>query len=157
MLGFSTKSCSLSHCQSSTGRDGGDCLGRLEAAGVDAQGTCNRSTCSPLWQENWVSNKIRCTPECFTAGCDWSRAMCSQERASMATCPLFDAIVLASTLRARLSAPLVFVEGGSARFGCSPSRLWQARISRVEMLRACPQNHYASGFASPVCNELGRR
>ncbi len=100
-------------------RDGGDCIARLDAAGTEAQGICNRSECTPLYQDKWVSNNILCKPECFTASCDWSRSMCSQERASIATCPLFDAIALASTHRARRSAPLVFVKGGSARSQCS--------------------------------------
>ena len=100
------------------GRDGGDCTNIFWDAGVDVLRECNRSVCK-VWFEDYQSFPPGdCQAPCFKASCDWSRNMCYRERASLATCPLFDAAVLESTALARRDSEILFVQGGTAR--CAP-------------------------------------
>ena len=67
-------------------------------------------------EDYYNSAPLDCVSMCFHASCDWSRTMCYRERASVATCPLFDAAVLRSVTDARVNRTLRFVMGGTARF-----------------------------------------
>ncbi len=114
---------SLERCHSNyaflivlVGRDGGDCSSVFSGAGDQAFQECDRALCSHWFEEYAPTSAQSCQSECFTASCDWSRSMCSKERASLATCPLFDAAVLQSTTLASANRTLRFVVGGTARF-----------------------------------------
>lgn len=96
-------------------RDGGDCSGIFSSAGEDAFQECDRNVCPP-WLEDYLALYPQtCQSVCFHASCDWSQSMCPEERASLATCPLFDASVLQSTTLASKNRTLRFVMGGTAR------------------------------------------
>ena len=97
-------------------RDGGDCSDVFLGSGDDAGEECDRDVCLS-WAEEYVPLPTQtCQSECFNASCDWSRGKCSKERASLATCPLFDAAVLHSTSAASANRSLSFVVGGTARY-----------------------------------------
>jgi hypothetical protein len=108
---FQISVCATSHI-GATGRDNGDCNYRFEDAAQDVVLECDRSKCSPIDQEYFVS--AGCKESCFKASCDWSKSMCSNERANLAKCPLFDSTVL-SSIRLELNQSLKFVDGGTAR------------------------------------------
>ena len=110
-------------------RDGGDCSDTFWRAGEDTLAECDRSIC-PLWFQDYQSFPPGdCQSQCFNASCDWSREMCYKERASLATCPLFDAAVLESTARIRKDEELLFVTGGTARY---------ERLAAREQHQPCP-------------------
>ena len=97
-------------------RDGGDCSTVFFSSGESAFQECDRVICPP-WSEDYASYlPVTCQSPCFNASCDWSSSMCSLERASLASCPLFDAAVLQSTTLASANRTLRFVMGGTARF-----------------------------------------
>ena len=89
-------------------------------AGEDALGECDRDQCS-VWFQDYYNNAPLCTAACFTASCDWSRSLCAAQRASIATCPVFDAAVLQSIRSTQLREELLYIEGGTARSHCAPT------------------------------------
>ena len=99
-------------------RDAGDCSSIFLSSGEGYFQECNRNVCPPLSEDYYNSAPLDCVSMCFNASCDWSRTMCYKERASLATCPLFDAAVLHSVTEARFNRTLRFVMGGTARFAC---------------------------------------
>ena len=102
-------------------RDGGDCTGIFLSSGQSALQACNRAVCQIYFEDYLSVPGETCQSQCFNASCDWSDAMCSLERASLATCPLFDATVLQSIAVASTNRTLHFVEGGTARLCCVAS------------------------------------
>jgi hypothetical protein len=98
------------------GRDGGDCSEVFSSSGADSFEQCDRDVCLPWLQDYQSIYPQTCVSACFTASCDWSRSMCSKERASLATCPLFDAAVLQSITVASANRTLRFAMGGTARY-----------------------------------------
>jgi hypothetical protein len=97
-------------------RDGGDCNINFYSAGNDSLSVCNRATCQSYFQDYNSFFPQTCQSKCFTASCDWSRTMCSNERASIATCPLFDVVALRAIRQVQSSRALTFVNGGTARY-----------------------------------------
>ena len=93
-------------------RDGGDCSGAFLNAGIDALAECNRTECPCVHQDYDVMN---CWSGCFNASCDWSRSSCTNEHASMGSCPIIDAAVFESIRRVQSRESLMFVKGGTAR------------------------------------------
>ena len=72
--------------------DGGDCRDVFENAGSNARNSCDMggSRCYANNPNAWTVGD--CTQSCFLQGstCDWALSMCSSEKASLASCPLFD-------------------------------------------------------------------
>jgi hypothetical protein len=99
---------------SSPCRDNGDCEDRFVNAAQDAVLECDRSKCSSFDQDY----NVKCSESCFRASCDWSKAICAQERSNISKCPLFDSTVLLS-IRSYLNHSLKFARGGTSRYGAS--------------------------------------
>jgi hypothetical protein len=95
-------------------RDDGDCNEVFSNAGQNALLPCDRSVCS-TYLTDYDTNSFHCTSSCFSASCDWSRSLCTPQKAVIASCPLFDASVLVSMRNQQKQRQLLFASGGSSR------------------------------------------
>ena len=102
------------------GRDGGDCSSRFLNAGADALQECDRVQCGCGDQDYTVDSQ--CVSGCFTASCDWSRSYCIEQHANIASCPVFDAVVLKSARHTQRTEALTYIMGGTARCTYTSSR-----------------------------------
>ena len=108
--------------------DMGDCDAKFIDAGKHALLPCDRTICQLAQAQSQT-----CYSSCMTAQCEWSNGGCRDEKFELATCPLFDATVLAS-LEA-FAGEVSFVEGGSLDgYGrCSKYSCDDATVSTVNV------------------------